>query len=463
MRRSLLLVAGLVAIAPGQWSEPVVLGDSCSSWAAGPVLVPAGRDTIWAVWKRHSWDYRSLIVARRFAGDSWSAVERLTPDSSCFNYPAGILDDSGRVLVAYYHGSYPVSGLSEQDSWGIFTVTRTDTGWTRPQLVHEMMIGERLPFDIRLGCDQRGGIGMVWEEGSGGIHHTGSVMLSRRTQQGWTPRQRLAVGSADISYGWASLIPGDTTDFYLAFAGMRLQPPYACTVQVWTVNDTLVAGPTSFAGGRARLARTEERRHLVFRWGDTLLGSVNRGSGWETPVVVGTGLGYGAPALAADSLGLAWMSWTDSLGQVVQASYYAGSYWSSPETVALCQDGSNPQIASDEYGRIHCCWLAAGTGGLASIRWAYRLIRPGVEELSPAAGFRRKPRATIVRGCLLLPEAVGGERSAASAMLLDITGRKVMDLHPGANDIRHLSPGVYFVRYADGGARSAVQKVISQR
>ncbi|MFO7676614.1 MAG: serine hydrolase [bacterium] len=36
-------------------------------------------------------------------------------------------------------------------------------------------------------------------------------------------------------------------------------------------------------------------------------------------------------------------------------------------------------------------------------------------------------------------------RGSADAVLLDISGRKVADLRPGTNDVRHLSPGVYFV------------------
>ena len=40
-----------------------------------------------------------------------------------------------------------------------------------------------------------------------------------------------------------------------------------------------------------------------------------------------------------------------------------------------------------------------------------------------------------------------------------------MDLHPGPNDVRHLSPGVYFVREASGVGReaSSVRKVILTR
>jgi len=49
--------------------------------------------------------------------------------------------------------------------------------------------------------------------------------------------------------------------------------------------------------------------------------------------------------------------------------------------------------------------------------------------------------------------------------LLDATGRTVMDLLPGRNDVRHLAPGVYFVRQgAQAQARvQAVRKVIIAR
>jgi hypothetical protein len=52
------------------------------------------------------------------------------------------------------------------------------------------------------------------------------------------------------------------------------------------------------------------------------------------------------------------------------------------------------------------------------------------------------------------------------AGLVDITGRRVTDLQPGENDIRHLAPGVYFVRgptTEDGGPGTAIRKVVIQR
>ncbi|MEO0005361.1 MAG: hypothetical protein ABIK49_05100, partial [candidate division WOR-3 bacterium] len=55
-------------------------------------------------------------------------------------------------------------------------------------------------------------------------------------------------------------------------------------------------------------------------------------------------------------------------------------------------------------------------------------------------------------------EPVFGLRS--SVLLLDITGRKVLDLKPGANDIRHLSPGVYFLMRKKGTATESKKILI---
>jgi hypothetical protein len=39
-----------------------------------------------------------------------------------------------------------------------------------------------------------------------------------------------------------------------------------------------------------------------------------------------------------------------------------------------------------------------------------------------------------------------GPEVRGRAALIDATGRKAADLAPGANDVSHLAPGVYFVR-----------------
>jgi len=95
----------------------------------------------------------------------------------------------------------------------------------------------------------------------------------------------------------------------------------------------------------------------------------------------------------------------------------------------------------------------------------------GKMDPSPAIAETPKPEvrmtnggATIVRGMMFLPEASCLEPRAAS--LLDVSGRKVLDLRPGGNDVRALAPGVYFVReqpQAPSHEPQAVRKVIVTR
>jgi len=83
----------------------------------------------------------------------------------------------------------------------------------------------------------------------------------------------------------------------------------------------------------------------------------------------------------------------------------------------------------------------------------------GVEERRQPTAYSSRPIATIVRGVLFLPPASGVGRGASS-VLLDISGRAVLDLRPGANDVRRLSPGVYFVR---SGRAPTTTKVVVQK
>jgi hypothetical protein len=95
----------------------------------------------------------------------------------------------------------------------------------------------------------------------------------------------------------------------------------------------------------------------------------------------------------------------------------------------------------------------------------FYVINPvGVEESHKPQASSFKLAATVVRGVLSL-SANGGWRMARGE-LLDIQGRKVLDLHAGANDVRALTPGVYLVRSepsAVSGRPSAVTKVVVTR
>jgi len=79
--------------------------------------------------------------------------------------------------------------------------------------------------------------------------------------------------------------------------------------------------------------------------------------------------------------------------------------------------------------------------------WAELGAFTGLDERTPRHVASLAAEPTIIRGVLYL-KAVSGQPSAVRnrAVLLDITGRKAFDLHPGPNDVSRLAPGVYFVR-----------------
>jgi len=82
----------------------------------------------------------------------------------------------------------------------------------------------------------------------------------------------------------------------------------------------------------------------------------------------------------------------------------------------------------------------------------------GIEESAVPQVEMTKPLPTVVRNVLFLPEA--SSRRPQAAGLLDACGREVLDLHPGANDLRHLPAGVYFVREAQA---EAIYRVVVTR
>ena len=86
----------------------------------------------------------------------------------------------------------------------------------------------------------------------------------------------------------------------------------------------------------------------------------------------------------------------------------------------------------------------------------------GIEE-RPTAGTRyATPSATLVRGALVLGAVGSRQNTGYRSELLDASGRKVMDLKPGANDVRAPAPGVYFVRQTSdlGRDASGITKVV---
>ena len=86
----------------------------------------------------------------------------------------------------------------------------------------------------------------------------------------------------------------------------------------------------------------------------------------------------------------------------------------------------------------------------------------GVAEKIPQVVCEPPRLPTVVRGVLSLPLAAG--RLPLNA-LIDISGRKVLDLRAGPNDVSRIAPGVYFIfEQAEADAqRSAINRVVLVR
>ena len=93
-----------------------------------------------------------------------------------------------------------------------------------------------------------------------------------------------------------------------------------------------------------------------------------------------------------------------------------------------------------------------GSSYYANRIWGKLGSFPGVEETMNDERVTMNSLPTIVRGVLELP-VDSRQHSAYRAELLDISGRKVIELRAGANDVSRLAPGVYFVREQSASSR----------
>ena len=101
-------------------------------------------------------------------------------------------------------------------------------------------------------------------------------------------------------------------------------------------------------------------------------------------------------------------------------------------------------------------YAAMGNRGL----FRYRLVtEPNGLELEPLNGIS-------AQRLHVWPSVVNRELNLAGckrAILMDASGRKVLDLKAGVNNVRGLAPGVYFVREQVQAQAPSVRKVVVTR
>ncbi|MEO0078470.1 MAG: hypothetical protein ABIK86_05675 [candidate division WOR-3 bacterium] len=110
------------------------------------------------------------------------------------------------------------------------------------------------------------------------------------------------------------------------------------------------------------------------------------------------------------------------------------------------------------------CWTDTAYGRAYDNQRVWGRFGPfiGLAEAPAPHARRRSTGPTILRGILNLQSATCNLHS--EMVLLDVSGRKVLDLAPGPNDLSGLAPGVYFVREVGAEIQTGtVRKVVIQR
>jgi hypothetical protein len=153
----------------------------------------------------------------------------------------------------------------------------------------------------------------------------------------------------------------------------------------------------------------------------------------------------------------------DALGVAVAGNYAYVADSRSGLRVISVSDPAHP-VEVGYYGTADLACGVAVVGDYAYVA-AYdaglqicEFYGAGIEEGRQPMANGVRPTVTVIRGVLFLSEA-SGEKREARGELLDASGRKMLDIRAGANDVSRLAPGVYFVHEAQA---RAVHKIIVQ-
>ncbi|GEM_PF-1154289 len=308
----------------------------------------------------------------------------------------------------------------DTDGWRIEYAHRAGGSWrgpyiavTSPDPIHHVRLG-RGHRDREYGCPL-----LVWERG-GDIFYTEYVDTSWTTPAEMAHSDSLDRNPDVLSYCWTPLALGP----WITWESTR----DGDTAIYGTAMDTLSVGR---------------------RWCDTSAAGNN-----YTPC--GTPAAY----TATDWFEMAAVAWvSDRNGN---NDIYAHALSDDAHVDNNPANDVNPTLTTMGLTQNWCVWQSDRTGNW-DLFGSY-VYNSGIEE-APNAEMRA-PNAgpTIVRGVLSLPK--GASSSPSASCLMDISGRRAVDLRPGANDVSRLSPGVYFVRLEPPAANrrpSAAIKIVLTR
>jgi hypothetical protein len=124
-------------------------------------------------------------------------------------------------------------------------------------------------------------------------------------------------------------------------------------------------------------------------------------------------------------------------------------------------DDINPTLTTMGLTQNWCVWQSDRSGNW-DLYGSY-VYSTGIEETMNGERATVSVAPTVVRGVLVLDAAGSRQNEAYRAELFDISGRKVMALRPGANNVSGLPPGLYLLAEHGGLTGRRVRKIVAVR
>ena len=400
------------------------------------------------------------IWYRRFdAGTrAWLAETTLTNQpANCFR-PGIACDSAGNVSVVWHFESWQGPGI-----W----YKRYDAAlqrWKADTLIDSTTTSQLQQYPSVVCVPGSGDVDVAWY----GTPDTGGVpqvfFKVRHQSSGWD--SAMQVSTAPVNHDQVSVATGANGDIAVVWCGMDFGGSHnqvCCRRRVagaWQDVELVSDLPGGLTQNLPCIAIDRSGVvHVV--WYGMSGSSFNQqvfhrsrgASGWSAINSVGGIRAYQQqfPSIACDAAGRCHAVWCSQAGgtnmQLAYAQRDTNGAWSSPMILTGLDSGnvSYPSIACDAGSGIHIVWYDNSSGN----QDVYYLhgVTPGggIEDgRKTLAAARFTPSPTIVRNSLFILQSAFCNLKS-EIVLLDASGRRVMVLRPGCNDIRSLPAGLYFI------------------
>jgi hypothetical protein len=446
----------LCSFAFAQWEADVRLTDDpANSFLCGQQCIVAVGDTLHVIFTddRSGW-YDVYYTRSTDAGVTWDSAVCVS------------LSDSNRIFSA----TVAASGAEVHIAWegrdnGSLQYRRSTDGGTTWQPETALVVSPSCgtPF-LSADADR---VGLAWGDGRDG-NYNGELYYKQSGDAGltWTSDTRITFNAEDSAVDKEACLAVVGNHRYIVWTRWDWN---TSVQQTWFIRST-DGGATWEPESRVTADSTSQNQPMVTTagsnvhvcWWDGRPGgygiwyrhSTDNGATWNAEQYLADttyGSDYPVIAAAGQNVHVAYRAWPG--GQFVidyRVSYDNGRTWEA-ETALTTVAGLGTAVLAAAGTQANLV-LYDNREGNFEIYYKRNVTASGIMEAPNAEVRTPNGGPTIIRSVLNLQSGICSLQSEIA--LLDISGRQVMALHPGPNDVSQLAPGVYFVSAVGSGGQT---------